>query len=291
MKKILSVLAIAFLLYACHEESSRSGDFANINDINYKESVPVTEQLKSPPPPPPAPQSSNINQDDAQQTEDIQKKIIKDGRIEIETKELQKTKSKVDVLIKKYGGYYENESYNNTDWETSFELKIRIPFKSFDEFILETEKGEDKILFKKIEARDVTDQFIDLESRLKNKRNFLKRYNDLLKQAKNIKDILEIAEKIRRLEEEIESTTGRLNYLSDLVAYSTLDLSITAEKEVKPDPIVRDEFMSSLKQSLSKGWFGFVDFLLFFIRIWPFWFILLFVYFLWRKFKNRKKKN
>ena len=61
----------------------------------------------------------------------------------------------------------------------------------------------------------MTDQFIDLETRLENKRNYLKRYNDLLLKANSIKEILEIEEKIRALEEEIESATGQLKYLSD----------------------------------------------------------------------------
>jgi flagellar biosynthesis chaperone FliJ len=130
-----------------------------------------------------------------------------------------------------------------------------------------------------------------LETRLENKRNYLKRYNDLLKQATTIKEILEIEEKIRVLEEEIESTTGRLKYLSDLVDYSTLDLTITKPKDFKYNPGNRDKFSERLKQSLSKGWFGFVDFLLFVIKIWPFWIILILIFYLWRKYRKAKKKN
>jgi hypothetical protein len=116
----------------------------------------------------------------------------------------------------------------------------------------------------------------------------LARYRELLKQAKSVKEILEIEEKIRGLEEEIESTTGRLKYLGDLVDYSSLDLMISKRKDFKYTPGERDKFTERLKQSLSKGWIGFVDFLLFLIRIWPFWIIAAGLFYFWKRFKNRK---
>jgi hypothetical protein len=109
--------------------------------------------------------------------------------------------------------------------------------------------------------------------------------------AKSVKEILEIEEKIRRLEEEIESTTGRLKYLSDQVDYSTLDLTISKHKDFKYNPAARDKFSERLKQSLSKGWFGFVDFLLFIIKIWPFWIIIALVLYFWKRYKRTKKKK
>ena len=110
----------------------------------------------------------------------------------------------------------------------------------------------------------------------------------MLKQAKTVKDILEIEEKTRAIEEEIESTTGKLNYLSDQVNFSTLDLTLLKEKEFKFNPAKRDKFFERLKQSLSKGWFGFVDFVLFIIKLWPFWIILSLFLTLWNRFKKKK---
>jgi hypothetical protein len=112
-----------------------------------------------------------------------------------------------------------------------------------------------------------------------------------LKQAKNVNEILEIEEKVRGLEEDIESTTGRLKYLGDLVDYSTLDLTISRKKEFKYHPVNRDKFTERIKQSLSKGWYGFVDFLLFVIKIWPFWILVTLIIYFWRKLKKRKNKK
>jgi len=279
MRKFLSIFILAILI-SCNQKLAENDSYA-LGNVE-EEMIPVTRETADIPPPPIA----KIEKQD-----DIRKKIIKDGRLGLLVSELEKTKSRIDILIKNHGGYYANESYNNSDWESSFNLKIRVPFTNFEKLINDIETGDGEIQYKEIEARDVTDQFIDLETRLENKRNYLIRYNDLLKQAKNVNEILEIEEKVRGLEEEIESTTGRLKYLGDLVDYSTLDLTISRKKEFKYNPVNRDKFSERIKQSLSKGWYGFVDFLLFVIKIWPFWILVTLIIYFWRKFKKRRNKK
>ena len=279
MRKILTLFILAILI-SCNQKQAKNESYA-LADME-EEVIPVTRQTANTPPPP---------IDNIEKQEGIKKKIIKDGRLAILVSELEKTKLRIDILVKNSGGYYANESFNNSDWESSFNLKIRVPFTNFEKLINDIETGDGEIQYKEIEARDVTDQFIDLETRLENKRNYLIRYNDLLKQAKNVKEILEIEEKIRGLEEEIESTTGRLKYLSDLVDYSTLDLTISKKKEFKYNPVNRDKFSERIKLSLSKGWYGFVDFLLFVIKIWPFWILVTLSFYFWRKLKKRRNKK
>jgi len=277
MRKILTFFVLAILI-SCNQKQAENDSYA-LGNVE-EEMIPVTRQTADIPPPPIA---------KIEKQEEVRKKIIKDGRLAILVSELEKTKSRIDILVKNNGGYYANESFNNSDWESSFNLKIRVPFTNFEKLINDIETGDGEIQYKEIEARDVTDQFIDLETRLENKRNYLIRYNDLLKQAKNVNEILEIEEKIRGLEEEIESTTGRLKYLSDLVDYSTLDLTISKKKEFKYNPVNRDKFSERIKQSLSKGWYGFVDFMLFIIKIWPFWILVTLIIYFWRKLKKKKK--
>jgi len=279
MRKILTLFVLAILI-SCNQKQAENDSYA-LGNVE-EEMIPVTRQTADIPPPPIA---------KIEKQEEVRKKIIKDGRLAILVSELEKTKSRIDILVKNNGGYYANESFNNSDWESSFNLKIRVPFTNFEKLINDIETGDGEIQYKEIEARDVTDQFIDLETRLENKRNYLIRYNDLLKQAKNVNEILEIEEKIRGLEEEIESTTGRLKYLSDLVDYSTLDLTISKKKEFKYNPVNRDKFSERIKLSLSKGWYGFVDFMLYVIKIWPFWILVTLIIYFWRKLKKRKNKK
>ncbi|MCE4562757.1 DUF4349 domain-containing protein [Maribellus sp. CM-23] len=281
MKSIFAIIFLTVLLASCRQQPGGEASYAL--GEQYDDTMPMDRRDQfSPPPPPPPP---------VKEQEVVKKKIIKDGRLGIEVKDLESTKARVDTLVKIYEGYYDNERYNNTDRESSYDLKIRIPASNFDRFISEVEKGKGEIKYKEIDARDVTDQFIDLETRLQNKKNYLARYNELLAQAKTVKEILEIQEEIRGLEEEIESTTGRLKYLGDLVDYSTLNLTLSKRKDFKYNPTDRDNFGERLKQALSKGWFGFVDFILFVVNLWPFWMIVtLFVYGLIRLGKRKTKK-
>ena len=282
MKKIAPLLIFTFLIIACSKSGSDS--------IHYEMATVENEEVLS------EAQSIDPGNNPAtpltpiENTEVIKKKIIKDGRMVVSVQELEKTKSQIDSLLKKYDGYYASENLSNSDWSSSYILKIRIPGMNFENLIKGIESGDGKIEHKEIDARDVTDQFIDLETRLQNKKSYLERYKDILKQAKSIKEILEVEEIIRRMEEEIESTTGRLRYLSDQVSYSTLDLTITKEREFKYNPSKRDNFTESLKQSLSKGWFGFIDFFLLFIKIWPLWIIAGIVIYFWRRNRIKKKE-
>ena len=279
MRKILSILTLTILITSCNQKQTNQAAYA-LADVE-EEMIPITRQSEVAP-------AAPIDYIDKQEV--IKKKIIKDGRIGLRVSELENTKLRIETLINIHGGYYANESFNKTDWESSFNLIIRVPSVNFEKFISGIEKGDGEILYKDIQARDVTDQFIDLETRLENKRNYLSRYKDLLKRANSVKEILEIEEKIRGLEEEIESTTGRLKYLSDLVEYSTLDLSISTQNDFEYNPAKRDRFSERFKQSLSKGWFGFVDFSLFLIKIWPFWLIASLIFYIWRKHKRRNNK-
>ncbi|MRT93643.1 DUF4349 domain-containing protein [Ancylomarina sp. 16SWW S1-10-2] len=278
MRHPIFILIFVFLVSSCHQQQSDKAAFIAGDLMMEEEMIPITRQEQNSPPPLPPRVTQEV----------IKKKIIKDGRISIEVQELEQTKTHIDSLVKKYGGYYANERLNNSDWEISYKLKIRVPSNNFERLIAEVEAGGGEIKYKEIDARDVTDQFIDLEIRLTNKKNYLRKYNDLLKQAKSVKDILEIEEKIRGIEEEIESTTGRLKYLSDLVDFSTLDLEVSKSKDSKYQLEKRANFTKRLKHALSKGWFGFVDFLVFAIKIWPFWIIAGLIFFGWKKYRQKK---
>lgn len=277
MKPILLIIFLTLLFASCQNNKTDNVDYSL---ALFDEEIPVTRQ---------PPSKDYLSTDKIEKQEVIKKKIIKDGSLSIEVSELERTKANIDSLVVIHGGYYANENFYNEDSETFYSLDIKVPCNRFELLIDQIENGNGKIRSKNISARDVTDQFIDLETRLDNKKNYLKKYNDLLTKAKTVKDIIEIEESIRKIEEEIESTTGRLKYLNDQVDYSKIHLSIFKIKDFKYEPIRRDKFSESIKKSLSKGWFGFIDFLLFAIKIWPFWIIVIVILFAWRKLRKTKK--
>jgi hypothetical protein len=283
MKKYTTytLILVLFILSACGKSNSKQSISQKMRFEN--ESAPVTMQNGAASLPP---KVEDINRDTV-----IKKKIIKDGNLSLKVNDLERAKSAVDTLVKKYNGYFDNIDFNNSDYQSAYDLKIRIPSGNFENFINKVEGIEGEIVYKQIQARDVTDQFIDLETRLRNKRNYLKRYNELLKRAETVKDILEIEEKTRALEEEIESTEGRLNYLKDQVTYSSLNLTLIKEKPYRFVPKSHGKFTERLKRSLSGGWSGFISFVLFLIRLWPLWIILTIAIPVWKRMRNRRKSK
>ena len=264
MKKIFNILVI-ILLFSCSQ--SEIHEMSAIQDIAFSEA-----ESKS---------SGNIPIEVEAKT-----KIIKDGRIGLEVADINKAKSSIDALVKSHNGYYESENLDNTIYSSTYNLKIRVPSGKFEDFVSGVESTKGKIRYKEINARDVTRQFIDLETRLENKQNYLTRYRELLKKANTIDEILSIERNISSLEEEIESTTKQLKYLSNQVDFSTLDIRINQEKEFIAQKSVG--FFFRLKNSFVKGWSGFIDFTFFVVKFWPFLILVGIGIYFWRK---RKKKN
>jgi len=271
MKQLVRIILIAFLVASCAPKSAEQIDAMMLSKIDKKE---ASQPLK------------NTAESDV-----IKKKIIKDGRLGMDVKNLSASKTNIDTIVRNLGGYYDNESLSNNDYATAYDLKIRIPSDKFEILIEKIESGEGEVSYKEIDARDVTEEFIDLETRLGNKQKYLTRYQELLRNAKNIKEILDIEEKIRVLEEEIESTTGRLKYLNDQVNYSTLELNISQKKAFKYTPPFRQNFFEKLKQSLSRGWYGFVDLFFFLLSNWAVLILLAVLIWLWIKYRKRRKSR
>lgn len=268
MKRIAYLLITTVFLISCQSKSSETlyaaADFAESTDaIANEENLPVTSE----------------------------RKLIKNGTISLEVKDIKTEKIKVDSLIKKYKAYFDKETTNRYDNSTILTLKIRIPSQDFEKFIVGIEKGGNKITNKEISTEDVTEEYIDLETRLLNKRKFMSRYQELLKSAKNIKEMLEIQEKIRSLEEEIESATGRLKYISNQVSYSTLELRLEQENDFKYVIEKRDSVYEKLKQSIIGGWFVFVDFLYILLYNWVFIIFIAIGIYMFRKYRKKRKEK
>lgn len=216
------------------------------------------------------------------------KKIIKDGSLSLKSKEIVDSKLRLDALVKSLNGYYEYDNFINDSYRMAYDMRIRIPSENFEKLLSGIEASKEEVINKNISARDVTEEFVDIETRLATKRDYLKRYRELLGRAANVKEILEIEEQIRMLQEEIESQEGRLKYLSDQVSFSSLSVNLFQVKEFTYTPHEEASFFERMKSSLAKGWSAIVIFTLSIITVWPFIIIGVFV---WLGFRRWNKKN
>ncbi|MEC3877777.1 DUF4349 domain-containing protein [Chryseobacterium salviniae] len=228
-------------------------------------------------------------QNPSSQINTITKKIIKDGEMKIQVGDIKKAQEQINSILKNNKAYIQKEEFQNNDTEENIDLTIRVPHQNFDALVNSFSDGFGSVLAKNISSNDVTEEYTDVSIKLANKKIYLEKYRDMLKSAKTTKDILEIQENIRELEDEIDVSEGRLRFIDDRVNYSTLNLNLYKEK-IRSSATSTIGFGSRFGDSVTEGWNSFVAFLLGIISLWPFFLLIPVVVFLWRKWRNRKKK-
>ena len=220
----------------------------------------------------------------------ILKKVIKNGEMEIQVGEIKKAQNQVSEILKKNKAYIQSERFNNNDTAENLNLTIRVPHQNFDALINSFSNGVGSVLSKNISSDDVTEEYTDVSIKLENKKIYLEKYRDMLRGAKTTKDMLEIQENIRELEDEIDVSEGRLRFIDDRVNYSTLELMLYKEK-VRSSTTSKIGFGSRFGDSVTEGWNSFVAFFLGIISFWPFLLLIPIAIFVWKKRrKNRVEK-
>ena len=220
--------------------------------------------------------------------EDQEQKLIKESYLRFETQDIDKTYGEIADYVSTHKGYIQSDEQGKNYNELSRELIIRIPAEHFQKTIDAISKNVSFFDSKRISSTDVTEEFIDLEARLKAKRTLEHRYLALLAKAQNVKDILEIEKELSAIREEIEAREGRLKYLENRVSYSTLTVNFykrTAETGITTS------YGTKIWNALRSGFNGLSYFFLGLVNIWPFILIILIIIYIIRRkyFKNNRK--
>lgn len=295
MKKLIFIAGLLLLFSACKNKE-------DVKSVNFppplaKMDAGVTEAKISEP---------EGNDDDARvaagyenagvknspDVADTSKKLVKDGDIEFETNDLIATRKGILASLKKYGGYVEEDSQSTDAGENrkQYELKVRIPAKNFDLFFDSVSSTADKIDSKNVSITDSTTKYIDIQTRLNNKKLLEKRYLELLSRASKVSDVLEIQDKLSEIRSDIESTQAQLNYLNKQVAYSSLDITFYTQESAQVD--TGNGAVYKFKKAIADGWQILQSLFFGLITLWPVVLILVIFYWLikiWRKRRKAKK--
>ena len=145
------------------------------------------------------------------------RKLIRTGNIRFEVSSLAETKAAAEAWAKRFGGYVSDFSEDGR----SLGMTVHIPSSAFDD-AMSSSGAIGKIVSKSADSVDVTDRFYDLDSRLATRRVLLERLQSYLRDAKNMKDMLEIETKINDVTAELEQMQGQFNRLSKQIDYSEI---------------------------------------------------------------------
>lgn len=226
----------------------------------------------------------NPSQTQGSSSEIPERKLIQEGRIEFETDQFSTARNYIVESVEKFGGYISSDQEFNYPTRKSNTLVVRIPSESFDNFLNEATKEVETFDRKEINLKDVTEEFLDIETRLTTMKELEARYLELLEQASTVSEILEIEREIGRQRSEIESIEGRLKYLQSQVSYSTLRITLYTTFSTQ------NGFFQQLKSSFYNGWDNLISFIIYSINLWPFILIGIALIFGLKSYKSKKKK-
>ncbi|PUB13387.1 DUF4349 domain-containing protein [Paenisporosarcina sp. OV554] len=162
--------------------------------------------------------------------------IIHQASLSVNVKELDKAQSNIEKKVDQYGGYIvESNVYQEDDQTSSGRMIVRIPEKNFEKFLLDAEGVAAEVLERNVTGQDVTEQYVDLESRVKSKRAVEERLLDFMSKAQKTEDLLKISADLSEVQEEIEVMVGKMKYLENQTSFSTIELSMYENRVVVPE--------------------------------------------------------
>ena len=273
-KRIILLIPVLFFSISCNKANDADVEYLELADAEYID-IPATEQAALP---------MNFGL-----TEQYIKKQVKSGGIDFESEDVQLDYESIQKLLPKYGALIEHESQSNTSYRLNYELTIRVPADDYDTLMKRFQQLGKRLDNKYSNIADVTENYYDLKTRIKNKNALEVRYINLLEKASSIKDMLEIEKSLNQVRTDIERLEGQFKILSRNVSLSSIQLTFY---EVLPYTYATSEgkgFGARVLTALNNGWQGLLTLLVGLTSLWPF--ILLFivgVYF-FRKLKWKRK--
>ncbi|MFA6254135.1 MAG: DUF4349 domain-containing protein [Candidatus Paceibacterota bacterium] len=232
-------------------------------------------------------------------TASIPRKITKTGQLSLLVDKAETAVQNIQAIAESATGYVSDSNlYEVTPGVKAGSITIRVPADKFDETMGKIKELAFKVENESSNANDVTDQFIDLEARLKNLKAEETQYLDILKKAQKIDDIINVTNHINDVRSQIDSWQGQLKYLNSQVDLSTITVNLTAEKEAqifginwRPLTIINQALHSLLTGLV--GYANVIISVIIFLPVIALWVvtILLVLWILWRIVKRLRRSS
>jgi Domain of unknown function (DUF4349) len=156
-----------------------------------------------------------------------ERKLVRTAELSIQVKDLQSARQQSSALTSAMGGYIEqSEIYGESENVSSANLKLRVPASRLDETIERLKKSSLRVDHEKVESRDVTREYIDIDARLRNFQAEEQQYLAILKRASTVKDTLDVTQHLNDVRAQIDQLHAQLKYLSHQVEMASISLNL-----------------------------------------------------------------
>lgn len=178
----------------------------------------------------------------------VDRKIIKNGSLSLLVEKAEEAVMDISGIAENAGGFVENATlsdssdciYERLDYSRpclqqavkSGNITIRIPASKFDDSFSAIKKLAIKINSENNNSRDVSAEFTDQQAKLKNLKAEEVQYQDIMRRAVKIEDVLNVAKQLSDVRSRIDVLQGQINYLSRQVDMSTISVDLRSEASV-----------------------------------------------------------
>ena len=163
------------------------------------------------------------------------KKVIKNGFLTLKVENTDSAENKISEIIAKNGGEIFSSNFNEyTRGARSGNITVKVPVANFQKTIEELKGVATQVVNESTSGQDVTEQYVDLQAQLKNKKAEEQTFVSLLDRAGKLDDVLSVSREISRVRGEIERLEGKLKYLESQTDMSTITINISEDIEVTP---------------------------------------------------------
>ena len=164
--------------------------------------------------------------------------VIRNAQMTLVVADAGPVAAKLTALATSSGGYVSESKQWRDDGQLRASITLRIPAQRLDETLATARKLATRVESENVDANDVTQEYVDLESQVRNleaaETEMRKLMITVRERTKSAQDILEVYQELTQLRGEIETAKGRMRYLSQMSAMSTIKLTLTPDAVTKP---------------------------------------------------------
>jgi hypothetical protein len=165
------------------------------------------------------------------QAPDVQRRVIRTAELTLEADGPEAVERSVTALAESKGGFVLSSDTSHERGEdgaekTTVSVVFRVPSATFDSTLQALRALGTRVANEKVTGQDVTEEYVDLEARLRAQRAVEQQYLAILKDARTIHDILDVEQKLGEIRTEIERAEGRLRYLENQTSLSTFTVHL-----------------------------------------------------------------
>ena len=217
-------------------------------------------------------QKVSLNEADtaAASAEAADRKIIRNANLTMEVDSTTDTQHKVTTIAEAHGGFVvtseakQRESNDPAQRTLDIKLVVRVPSNQFGRAFDDIKKLAANTPSENVTSQDVTEEFIDLEARIKTQKALEVQFLEIMRQANKISDALEVQRQIAEVRTDIEKLEGRKRFLENRSSLSTINVNIQRPKPVIT--VTETGFRQSLREAVSDSITLASDLVLFFAR-------------------------